>query len=116
MADGLGPLFGWSPPAPSAPKVQPDQAAELARALSENERFIMAFLRARMHGPAAGRLFHGETLLAFVNEKRVAAGKKRCAPDTPRRLVGELETLGQCGVRCVDRSASLYEVIAVAEE
>ena len=116
MPEGIGPLFDWSPPAPSAPKAQPDQAAELARALSANEKYIMAFLRERMRGPAEGRLFQGKALLAFVNEKRLADGKRECAPDTPRRLVAELEELGQCQVRLVSRSASLYEVVAVAEE
>lgn len=115
MPEGIGPLFDWSPPAPSAPKPH-DQVRELARALSANEKYIMAFLRERMRGPAEGRLFHGQALLDFVNEKRVADGKSKCAPDTPRRLVTELEELGQCQVVCRSRPMSLYEVVAVAEE
>ena len=114
MADGNGPLFDWSPPAPSAPKA-PDQAAELARALSALELHVMAFLRERMRGPAEGRLFHMDSLRAFVAEKCKAAGT-RCAPDSPRRVMRELEAQGQCQVPLRSRSQSLYEVIAVAEE
>lgn len=113
MADAFGPLFDWSPPAPSAPK--PDQAAELARVLSALEGHIMAFLRSRIGSPEK-RSFHMTTLLEFVNARRGAAGQKPCAPDSPRRVMRELQAQGQCEVRLLERSMSLYEVIAVAEE
>lgn len=114
MADANGPLFDWTPPAPSAPK--PDQAAELARVLSALERHIMAFLRERMRGAPGCRVFHMSTLLEAVNKRRSAEGKKPCAPDSPRRVMRELQAQGCCDVRLLDRSLSLYEVVAVAEE
>lgn len=115
MVDGLGPLFALPlPPAPSAPK--PDQAGELARVVSANEGHVMAFLRERINGSPEKRSFHMTTLLEFVNARRGAAGQKPCAPDSPRRVMRELEAQGQCQVQLLDRSLSLYEVTAVAEE
>ena len=115
MVDGIGPLFDWSPPAPSAPK-PPDQTAELARVLSAIEREVMGFLRLRLLGPVEKRSFHMTALLEHVNTRRAAAGQKPCAPDSPRRVMRELQAQGQCEVRLLDRSLSLYEVTAVAEE
>jgi hypothetical protein len=112
MTDDL-PLFGWSPPAPSSPKPI-DQAVELARVLSAIERHIMAFLRERIQKP--DRSFHMTTLLEFVNARRGAEGKKPCAPDSPRRVMRELGAQGCCDVRLLDRSLSLYEVVAVSED
>lgn len=113
MADGIGPLFDWSPPAPSGPK--PTQSAELARVLSAIEGEVMRFLRERIKMVPEKRLFHMSALTEFVNTRRVAEGKRPCAPDSPRRVMRELEALGQCQVPLRDRSLSLYEVIAVAE-
>lgn len=113
MADALGPLFDQPPPAPSAPK--PDQCAELARVLSALERHVMAFLRERIAMIPEKRLFHATTLLEFVNTRRAAEGKRPCAPDSPRRVMRELEAQGQCQVPLRDRALSLYEVIAVSE-
>lgn len=117
MADGAhGPLFDWlPPPAPSTPK-PPDQAAELARVLSALEGHIMAFLRERMRGAPGCRTFHMSVLLDFVNERRAKAGQKPCAPDSPRRVMRELEDQGCCQVRLLARSLSLYEVVAVSEK
>lgn len=115
MIDSPGPLFDWTP-APSPPKAQPDQAAELARCLSALERHILAFLRERMRGAPGCRTFHMSTLLEAVNKRRAADGQKPCAPDSPRRVMRELEAQGQCQVRLLNRALSLYEVIAVAEE
>lgn len=109
MADGIGPLFDWSPPAPSAPKA-PDQAAELARALGALERHVMTFLRGRMHGPVEGHVFHMSTLLDYVKKHA------ECAPDSPRRVMRELQAQGCCEVRLLSRRQSLYEVVAVSEE
>lgn len=111
-----GPLFDYSPPAPRATPARPDQAAELARVLTALELDIMAFLRDRMQGAPGGRVFHMGTLLDGVNKRRLAAGKKPCAPDSPRRVMRELEAQGQCQVLLLNRSLSLYEVVAVAEE
>jgi hypothetical protein len=111
VSDAFGPLFGWTPPAPapSHPK-PPDQAAELARCLSALERHVMAFLRERMHGKPEGRTFHAGTLLDYVQKHQ------KCAPDSPRRVMRALGALGHCQVKLLDRSLSLYEVIAVSEE
>lgn len=116
MTDSPGPLFDWSPPPASPPKPAPDQAAELARALSALEQHIMAFLRERMRGAPGCRVFHMSTLLDAVNKRRAAAGKKPCAPDSPRRVMRELQAMGCCDVRLLNRSLSLYEVVAVSEE
>lgn len=112
----FGPLFDVPPPPVSPPRAHtPEvQAAELARALSQNERYIVAFLRERIRQP--GRQFHGKELLAYVNEKRLADGLVECAPDTPRRLITELEAQGCCHVLLLNRRASLYEVVDVSEE
>lgn len=112
MTDDL-PLFGWSPPAPSAPK--PDQAAELARCLSALERHIMTFLRGAILKPES-RQFHMGQLTAFVQERQRLEGVKPCAPDSPRRVLGELKAMGCADVRLLNRRASLYEVVAVSEE
>jgi len=116
VADSPGPLFDWTPPPASPPKHGPDvQRAELARCLSANERHVMAFLRKRMKRP--GRAFYsGKMLLRFVHAANAAAGQAECAPDTPRRLVGELEAQGECQVVLISRRRSLYEVVAVSEE
>lgn len=114
MADAFGPLFDWAPPpAPSSPK-PPDQAAELARCTSALERHILAFLRDRIVS-AEKRLFHMSALLDYVNARRGAEGKNPCAPDSPRRVMRELEKQGSCQVPLRDRTLSLYEVIAVSE-
>lgn len=116
MSDALSPLFGWVaplPPAPSSPK-PPDQAAELARCTSALERHIMAFLRERIV-TAEKRLFHMSTLLEYVNARRGAAGLTVCAPDSPRRVMRELEKQGCCQVLVRNRRLSLWEVIAVSE-
>jgi hypothetical protein len=108
VADSPGPLFDWSPPAPSSPK-PPDQAAELARVLSALEGHVMTFLRARLIGPPEGRAFHMSTLLEHVQKQTT------CAPDSPRRVMRELEAQGCCQVRLLNRRQSLYEVVAVSE-
>lgn len=117
MADGMGPLFDWTPPAPSALKglaAEPDQKAQLARVLRGNEAHIMAFLRKAI-GHKAGQ-FHASELLGFVNEQRVAAGKKPCAGDSPRRVMRELEEQGCCQVLLISKTGSLYQVVSVSEE
>jgi hypothetical protein len=109
----LGPLFSTPPPAPPK-RDEPDQAAELARVLSALERHIIEFLRKRIGG---ARCFHMSELLEFVNARRAADGLAPCAPDSPRRVMSELEKLGCCQVlRLKPRRASLYEVVAVSEE
>lgn len=116
MVDSPGPLFDWTPaPAPSSPK-PPDQAAELARVLSALERHVMAFLRARIRGVGGSSIFRMSALLEFVRERQKAAGEAPCAPDSPRRVMSELKTLGCTEVRLLNRRQSLYEVISVNTE
>lgn len=110
-ADSPGPLFDWEPPPASPPKHGPDvQRAELARALSALEGHIMGFLRERMHGAPGCRTFHMSTLLEHVQKQT------RCAPDSPRRVMRELEAQGCCQVVLLNRRLSLYEVVAISEE
>lgn len=111
MSDGIhGPLFDWlPPPAPSAPKPA-DQPAELARALSELEQHVMDFLRARLKGPPEGHSFHLGALTEYVQQR------KQCAPDSPRRVMRELEAQGCCRVQLLDRRQSLYLVVMTAED
>jgi hypothetical protein len=117
VADSGTPLLDWCPPAPSSPKpAPPDQHAELARVAGALEKHVLGFLRERMHGAPGGRVFHMSTLLDAVNARRTSDGRKPCAPDSPRRVMRELEAQGCCHVRLIDRSMSLYEVVAVSEE
>lgn len=109
MTDSPGPLFDWTPPAPSSPK-PPDQAAELARCLSALERHVMAFLRERMRGAPGCRTFHMSTLLEYVQKHAT------CAPDSPRRVMRELQAMGCCRVLLLNRRLSLYEVTEVSED
>jgi hypothetical protein len=91
-------LTAWRPPVAS-PKATP-QSANLARVEGGLAVPIMAWLRARV-----GQTFHLSDLSAAVGEGR--------APDSPRRILGQLRRAGHVEVALLDRSASLYRVISV---
>ncbi len=100
MTDSGLPLFDYrpSPPKPVA------QDAELRRCVSGIGVHILAFLRERV---AVAPQFHLADLNAYV------AARAQCAPDSPRRVMGELRRAGWCEVLLLSRPSSLYSVVSV---
>lgn len=95
------PLF--SAPPPSAPKPI-TQDVELRRCVTGIGVLVLEFLRARL---ATAPEFRMEELRAYVTERA------QCAPDSPRRVLGELGRQGWCEVSLLSRSGSLYRVAGV---
>lgn len=100
-----GPLFGWLPPPPSAPKPI-EQDEQLRRVVSGIGVHVLAFLRTRLLSES-DRVFHLTALNTYVAEHA------KCAPDSPRRVMGELKKQGWCVVELLSRSDSLYRVHSV---
>jgi hypothetical protein len=90
-------LLEWSPPrvAPHAS----EQSVELARVEGRIAELVLAFCAGR-----TGQDFHLAELTAYVAERA------QVAPDSPRRILGQLRRAGQVQVEVVNRSASLYRV------
>lgn len=82
-----------------------EQARQLARVTSRIGRACLDFARAHV-----GREFVGEYLLRWV---RTATGRN-VAPDSPRRVMSELEAQGHVKLECVSRAGSRYRVVGVA--
>jgi hypothetical protein len=82
------------------------QTRELARVTSRIGRACLDFARAHV-----GREFVGEYLLRWVRE----ATGKNCAPDSPRRVLAELEAQGWLKTECVSRAGSKYRIVEVAQ-
>jgi hypothetical protein len=94
------PLFAWSETRPVASPRSTPQAANLARVEGGLAPEILRWCRQHV-----GQEFHMATLTAEVGEGR--------APDSVRRILGQLRRAGHVEVKVVQRSASLYRVIAV---
>lgn len=81
--------------------------ANLDRVKSRIAGHVTAFCRSRV---ASGEdTFHAEDLLRWVRERLPSI-----APDSPRRILGELRLEGALNYEVLNRRASLYRILSVA--
>lgn len=92
-------LLGWQPRV--APRAS-EQDQQLARVGGRIADLVVAFCRQRV-----GAEFHVAELLGHVERY------EQVAPDSPRRILGQLRRAGQVDVELVSRSRSLYRVVGV---
>ena len=90
-------LVEWRPnPAPDAS----EQSRQLARVGGRIAELVLDFCRRHV-----GEQFHLEELNGHVLAHELVA------PDSPRRILGQLRRAGQVDVQLLNRSASLYRVV-----
>jgi hypothetical protein len=100
MIDRTLPLFSWAEARPLAAPDASEQAKEIVRVERGIALDVQAFCRTHP-------TFHADELRAYVAEK---SGR---APASPDRILRQLRSRGALRYRCIDRAASLYEVLEV---
>ncbi len=94
-------LLDWTPPTP-APGAS-EQAQQLVRVEGRIAKAVIAWCSRHV-----GAEFHLSALTADVMAEVL------CAPDSPRRILGQLRATGQVQVAQLDRARSIYRVEGVS--
>lgn len=93
-------LLEWTPPR-AVPQAS-EQARHLARVEGRIAALVIEFCAGRV-----GEEFHLSDLTGFVSSRA------QVAPDSPRRILGQLRRAGVVDVELLDRGGSLYRVQGV---